>query len=305
MNGGAAMVGTPVGGAAGVAGGLEPFKQLVKGHCGLQFEGDDATRLAQLRARGVRFVHVTLHVGAGTFLPVKVEDVTTHRMHGEWGEVTPEAAQAINDTRAAGGRVIPVGTTALRLIESARLLDMVSPYTAEEIDRAKEEVLNANGFKDAYVRAVMWRGSGEDMGVSARRNPVRMAVAAWEWGSYYGDAKWQGAKLDIAKWKRPSPETIPTAAKAAGLYMICTISKPFCVLHWNEFTSWFLHSHGLSIIINMINSTVNNCISCCVIHLHISNSAYKNSTGSCNISPHLKSNIEFFGHFFNHACKFF
>jgi branched-chain amino acid aminotransferase len=71
----------------------------------------------------------------------------------------------------------------------------------------------------------MWRGSGEDMGVSARRNPVRMAVAAWEWGSYYGDAKWQGAKLDIAKWKRPSPETIPTAAKAAGLYMICTMSK--------------------------------------------------------------------------------
>ena len=71
----------------------------------------------------------------------------------------------------------------------------------------------------------MWRGSGEDMGVSARRNPVRMAVATWEWGSYYGDAKWQGAKLDIAKWKRPSPETIPTAAKAAGLYMICTMSK--------------------------------------------------------------------------------
>ena len=83
----------------------------------------------------------------------------------------------------------------------------------------------ANGFTDAYVRAVMWRGSGPDMGVSAARNPVRMAVAAWEWGSYYGDAKWQGAKLDIAKWKRPSPETIPTAAKAAGLYMICTMSK--------------------------------------------------------------------------------
>ena len=75
------------------------------------------------------------------------------------------------------------------------------------------------------MRAVAWRGSGEDMGVSARRNPVRLAVAGWEWGAYYGDAKWQGAKLDIAKWKRPSPETIPTAAKAAGLYMICTMSK--------------------------------------------------------------------------------
>jgi branched-chain amino acid aminotransferase len=63
------------------------------------------------------------------------------------------------------------------------------------------------------------------MGVSASRNPVRLAVAGWEWGAYYGDAKGKGAKLDIAKWKRPSPETIPTAAKAAGLYMICTMSK--------------------------------------------------------------------------------
>ena len=79
---------------------------------------DDAL-LAQLRERGVRFAHVTLHVGAGTFLPVKVEDVTTHRMHAEWGEVTAEAAALINATKAAGGRVIPVGTTALRLIESA------------------------------------------------------------------------------------------------------------------------------------------------------------------------------------------
>jgi branched-chain amino acid aminotransferase len=63
------------------------------------------------------------------------------------------------------------------------------------------------------------------MGVASAKNPVRMAVAAWEWGAYYGDAKFKGAKLDIAKWKRPSPETIPTAAKAAGLYMICTMSK--------------------------------------------------------------------------------
>ncbi|WP_347313241.1 tRNA preQ1(34) S-adenosylmethionine ribosyltransferase-isomerase QueA [Defluviimonas sp. SAOS-178_SWC] len=79
---------------------------------------DDAL-LARLAAKGVAFTHVTLHVGAGTFLPVKVEDVTTHRMHSEWGEVTEKAAAEINATRAAGGRVIPVGTTALRLIESA------------------------------------------------------------------------------------------------------------------------------------------------------------------------------------------
>ena len=75
------------------------------------------------------------------------------------------------------------------------------------------------------MRAVVWRGSGEDMGVASAKNPVRMAIAIWGWGAYYGDAKMKGAKLDIAEYKRPSPETIPVHAKAAGLYMICTISK--------------------------------------------------------------------------------
>ena len=79
----------------------------------------DEGLLVALAAKGVDFTHVTLHVGAGTFLPVKVEDVTTHKMHAEWGEVTATAAAEINATRRAGGRVIPVGTTALRLIESA------------------------------------------------------------------------------------------------------------------------------------------------------------------------------------------
>jgi S-adenosylmethionine:tRNA ribosyltransferase-isomerase len=79
----------------------------------------DEALLRALVDRGVAFTEVTLHVGAGTFLPVKVEDVTTHRMHAEWGRVTAAAAAEINATRAAGGRVIPVGTTALRLIESA------------------------------------------------------------------------------------------------------------------------------------------------------------------------------------------
>ncbi|MGR3197988.1 MAG: tRNA preQ1(34) S-adenosylmethionine ribosyltransferase-isomerase QueA, partial [Paracoccus sp. (in: a-proteobacteria)] len=79
----------------------------------------DALLLDALRALGVEFVHVTLHVGAGTFLPVKVDDVTTHRMHAEWGEIGADAAAAINRAKAEGRRVMPVGTTALRLIESA------------------------------------------------------------------------------------------------------------------------------------------------------------------------------------------
>ena len=79
----------------------------------------DEDLLRALAAMGVAFTEVTLHVGAGTFLPVKVEDVTTHKMHAEWGRVTAAAADEINATKRAGGRVIPVGTTALRLIESA------------------------------------------------------------------------------------------------------------------------------------------------------------------------------------------
>ncbi|OHC54695.1 MAG: tRNA preQ1(34) S-adenosylmethionine ribosyltransferase-isomerase QueA [Rhodobacterales bacterium RIFCSPHIGHO2_02_FULL_62_130] len=87
----------------------------------------DEALLQALAAKGVQFTEVTLHVGAGTFLPVKVEDVTTHKMHAEWGEVTPQAATEINATRSAGGRVIPVGTTALRLIESAARSGQVEP----------------------------------------------------------------------------------------------------------------------------------------------------------------------------------
>lgn len=79
----------------------------------------DEALLAQIAAKGVTFSHVTLHVGAGTFLPVKVDDVSQHKMHAEWGEVSAQAAAEVNATHAAGGRVIPVGTTALRLIESA------------------------------------------------------------------------------------------------------------------------------------------------------------------------------------------
>jgi S-adenosylmethionine:tRNA ribosyltransferase-isomerase len=88
----------------------------------------DAELLAALAVKGVQFTEVTLHVGAGTFLPVKVEDVTTHKMHAEWGEVTDEAASQINATKVAGGRVIPVGTTALRLIESAARSGRVEPW---------------------------------------------------------------------------------------------------------------------------------------------------------------------------------
>jgi S-adenosylmethionine:tRNA ribosyltransferase-isomerase len=75
--------------------------------------------MAALAAAGIGHATLTLHVGAGTFLPVKAEDTRDHRMHAEWGRIDPATAALLNDTRAKGGRVIAVGTTSLRLIESA------------------------------------------------------------------------------------------------------------------------------------------------------------------------------------------
>ena len=143
--------------------------------------------------------------------------ILTHALH--------YASSVFEGERCYNGKIFKSTEHSQRLLKSGELLDMPIPYTVDQINAAKEAVLAANGLTDAYVRAVAFRGAGEEMGVASLGNPVRLAVACWSWGAYYGDAKMKGAKLDIAKWKRPSPETIPTAAKAAGLYMICTMSK--------------------------------------------------------------------------------
>ena len=155
----------------------------------------------------------------GAFVPWREANVhiLTHAIH--YGSAVFEGE------RAYGGKIFENRKHTERLLESARLLDMPVGYSVEEIEKAKSDVMEKNGLADAYVRPVIWRSSGEDMGVGARKNKVKMAIAAWNWGAYYGDAKFKGAKLDISKWKRPSPETIPSQAKASGLYMICTISK--------------------------------------------------------------------------------
>jgi S-adenosylmethionine:tRNA ribosyltransferase-isomerase len=88
--------------------------------------------LAALEAAGVRRVTLTLHVGIGTFLPVRVDRVADHRMHAERGEISAEAAAAINQTVLGGGRVVAVGTTSLRLLESAARPDgLVEPFAGE------------------------------------------------------------------------------------------------------------------------------------------------------------------------------
>jgi branched-chain amino acid aminotransferase len=143
--------------------------------------------------------------------------ILTHAMH--------YASSVFEGERAYNGKIFKSREHSERLHRSGKLIDFDVPWSVDELEHAKGQVLRASRLKDAYIRAIAWRGAGEDMGVASARNQVRVAIAAWEWGAYYGDAKMKGAKLDISKWKRPSPETIPSHAKAAGLYMICTMSK--------------------------------------------------------------------------------
>jgi S-adenosylmethionine:tRNA ribosyltransferase-isomerase len=95
---------------------------------GLHF---DEALLATLAAQGVQFGHITLHVGAGTFQPLRTEQVREHRMHAEWLNVGAELVEKIRRTRAAGGRVIAVGTTVVRALESARADGELRPFAGE------------------------------------------------------------------------------------------------------------------------------------------------------------------------------
>lgn len=108
-----------------------------------------------LEARGVQRAFVTLHVGMGTFLPVKADTTDEHTMHAEWGEITQNVADAINATRAAGGRVIAVGTTSLRILESAAQLsrdDMpgqIMPFAGET------DIFITPGYRFKVIDALM------------------------------------------------------------------------------------------------------------------------------------------------------
>ena len=143
--------------------------------------------------------------------------ILTHAMH--------YASSVFEGERAYSGKIFKSRLHSERLLKSAKMIDFEIPYSVDDIEKAKYDTLRANGLKDAYVRPVAWRGAGEDMGVASSKNPVNLAVATWSWGNYYGDAKMKGAKLDVAKWRRPDPNSAPFEAKAAGLYMIATMSK--------------------------------------------------------------------------------
>ena len=112
-----------------------------------------------------------------------------------------------------------------RLFYSAKRMDIKIPYSEEEINKATKKIVSVQNVKNGYVRPFAWRGS-EMMAVSAQKTKIHVAITTWEWGTYFDSKlKTEGIKLNISKWRRPAPNTIPWDTKASGLYMICTLSK--------------------------------------------------------------------------------
>jgi branched-chain amino acid aminotransferase len=127
--------------------------------------------------------------------------------------------------RVYDGKVFKVAEHSRRLARSCQLLGYESPFSPEEYERATREVVRRNEVGNGYVRPIAWRGA-EAIGVSAKGTKAHAAIAAFPWPAYYSDeARLKGIRLMTSKWARPAPNTAPTAAKAAGLYIICTLSR--------------------------------------------------------------------------------
>ncbi len=147
--------------------------------------------------------------------------VLTHGLH--------YASSVFEGERAYKGKIFRSEDHSKRLIKSGEILGMTIPYSVEELEKAKYDVLEKNNLTDAYIRPVAWRGA-EQLGISAQQTKIHVAIAAWEWPSYYpAEIRENGIKLITAPWHRPAADCAPTQSKAAGLYMICTMSK-----HWAE-----------------------------------------------------------------------
>jgi len=134
------------------------------------------------------------------------------------------ASGVFEGERSYSGNIFKLREHTNRLIRSADILGFKIPYTADEIDAACREVLAANGLVDGYVRPIAWRGA-EQLSVSAQQTTIHLAIACWAWPNLFGADRMKGVRLGMAQWRRPHPQTAPTASKAAGLYMIGTLSK--------------------------------------------------------------------------------
>ena len=127
--------------------------------------------------------------------------------------------------RVYDGEIFKLEEHTSRFFYSAKRMGIEIPFSEEEINKASKEIVKFQKVQNGYVRPVAWRGS-EMMAISAQQTKIHVAIATWEWGSYFDpNLKLKGIKLNISNWRRPAPNTIPWDTKASGLYMICTLSK--------------------------------------------------------------------------------
>ncbi|WP_120501232.1 branched-chain amino acid aminotransferase [Roseovarius sp. EL26] len=142
--------------------------------------------------------------------------ILSHAMH--------YASSVFEGERAYCGVVFKSREHAIRLIKSCSLLEMDLSFSLDDIEQAKQDVIQGNSLEDCYLRTIVWRGVGKNMGVSAPQNPIHMAICAWRMGEYFPSKK-NGASLDISKWRRPDPLSFPPQAKASALYATATLAK--------------------------------------------------------------------------------
>ena len=127
--------------------------------------------------------------------------------------------------RVYDGKIFKLEEHTDRFFYSAKRMDIKIPYSKDEINQATKKIVSVQNVQNGYIRPFAWRGS-EMMAVSAQNTKIHVAIATWEWGTYFDPKlKLEGIKLNISKWRRPAPNTIPWDTKASGLYMICTLSK--------------------------------------------------------------------------------
>ena len=127
--------------------------------------------------------------------------------------------------RVYDGDIFKLEEHTSRFFHSAKRMGFEIPYNETEINDASKKIVLTQNVKNGYVRPIAWRGS-EMMAISAQQTKIHVAIATWEWGSYFDPKlKVEGIKLNISNWRRPAPNTIPWDTKASGLYMICTLSK--------------------------------------------------------------------------------
>ena len=135
------------------------------------------------------------------------------------------ASCVFEGARIYNGKIFKLNEHTKRLFFSSKILGFKLPYKEKVINKACEQIVKKQKIKNGYLRPFAWRGS-EMMAISAQNTTIHVAIATWEMSTYFDKRKkFNGIKLKTSKWIRPPSNTAPIQAKAAGLYMICTLSK--------------------------------------------------------------------------------